>query len=121
MATKRMSVDEFKTVRASTLEDILATELTRIGLVGFVREYQFAKCLNRKWRVDFAFIDRAILIEVEGGSYVRGRHVRPTGFQNDCEKYNAATLLGWRLLRYTGQDISKRLDSVIADIEAILK
>ncbi len=30
-----------------------------------------------------------------------GRHTRGKGFEQDCEKYNSAALLGWRLVRFT--------------------
>ena len=52
---------------------------------------------DRKWRFDFAFPGEKIAVEVEG----RGRHQGFTGFQLDCEKYNAAAKLGWRVFRYT--------------------
>ncbi len=47
-----------------------------------------------------------IAIECEGGVYTMGRHTRPTGYINDMEKYNHATLLGWRLLRFTPKQIN---------------
>ena len=59
------------------------------------REYVFHP--TRKWRFDFAFPDAMIAVEVEG----RGRHQSFGGFEKDAEKYNAATLLGWRIFRYT--------------------
>jgi hypothetical protein len=31
----------------------------------------------------------------------RGRHVRGRGYERDCEKYNAAALAGWIVLRVT--------------------
>ena len=38
---------------------------------------------------------------MEGGSSVAGRHTQGEGFRKDCEKYNEATVLGWRVLRVT--------------------
>ena len=60
-------------------------------------EYQF--CPGRRWKFDFAHRATLLAFELEGGVWSRGRHVRPIGFIKDCEKYNAATLLGWRVFR----------------------
>ncbi len=73
------------------------------GLPKPVREYQFHP--TRKWRLDFAFPDHMLALEVEGGVFSGGRHVRPQGFTEDCEKYNEAILLGWRVLRVTGAQV----------------
>lgn len=59
----------------------------------------------RMWRFDFAWPDRMLACEVEGGTWAGGRHTRGAGFQADCDKLNAAVLLGWRVLRVTGQDV----------------
>jgi len=56
---------------------------------------------TRKWRFDFAIPQIKMAIEVEGGIYTRGRHLRPTGFLRDMEKYNTASLMGWTLFRTT--------------------
>ena len=69
-----------------------------LGLPVPVTEYRFHP--TRKWRFDACFPDKKIAIEWEGGAFCFGRHVRGTGFIADCEKYNAAVILGWRLLRY---------------------
>jgi len=42
-------------------------------------------------------------MEIEGGTWVSGRHTRGKGYLNDLEKYNEAVILGWRLLRVTPQ------------------
>ena len=63
------------------------------------REYRFHP--TRKWRFDFAFPSEKLAIEIEGGMATYGAHQRPKGFAEDCEKYNAAVKLGWRVLRYT--------------------
>lgn len=64
-----------------------------------VKEYRFYK--NRQWRFDYALPKYKIAIEVEGGVWTQGRHVRPVGFLGDMNKYNMATLMGWRLFRTT--------------------
>lgn len=61
----------------------------------------------RKWSIDFAIIDLKIGIEIEGGVWTNGRHVRGKGFIDDMEKYNAAVTLGWVILRFTPQDLNK--------------
>jgi very-short-patch-repair endonuclease len=55
----------------------------------------------RQWRFDYACIGAKIAIEVEGGVWKKGRHTRGDGFIEDMKKYNRATSLGWRVLRYT--------------------
>ncbi|HOM27378.1 MAG TPA: hypothetical protein PKV21_07725 [bacterium] len=63
-----------------------------------IKEYKF--CHNRRWRFDYAFVEQKIAIEQEGGVWINGRHNRGKGFLNDLEKYNTATIMGWRVLRY---------------------
>lgn len=64
-----------------------------------VAEYQFAA--PRLWRFDFAFIADLVALEVEGGVWTKGRHTRGSGFLKDIEKYNTATVMGWRVIRCT--------------------
>lgn len=68
------------------------------------REYRFHP--DRRWRFDFAWPAVKVAVEIEGGSWVRGGHNRGVGYQKDCEKYNAATALGWRVFRLTGAMIN---------------
>lgn len=46
------------------------------------------------------------MIECEGGIHSYGRHNRASGFIADCEKYLEAALLGWRVIRLTGEQIN---------------
>lgn len=64
-----------------------------------VKEYRFYK--SRKWRFDYAIPKYKIALEVEGGIWTCGRHTRPQGFLGDMNKYNTATLCGWRVFRCT--------------------
>jgi very-short-patch-repair endonuclease len=76
------------------------------------REVTFAK--PRRWRFDFVIRSLRLAIEVEGGSWVGGGHVSGSGYARNCDKYNSAVLLGWRLLRFTTEQI--RGDDAISTI-----
>jgi len=66
---------------------------------GVVTEYRFHA--RRRWRFDYAWPEQMLALEIEGGVWSGGRHVRGKGFLGDMEKYNAAALAGWRVLRVT--------------------
>lgn len=88
----------------SALEQLFLLHLKAEQLTqGLEREYQFE--LARKWRMDFAWTENLVAVEIEGGVWTQGRHTRPQGFINDTEKYNHAALLGWTVLRFTEQCI----------------
>jgi very-short-patch-repair endonuclease len=78
-------------------------------------EYKF--CPDRRWRFDYAYPEQKIAIEQEGGAYSGGRHTRGTGFIKDMEKYNKAVLMGWRVLRYTPDQM---IGQAMIDIKEIL-
>lgn len=92
----------FKTSKKpkSQLEETLALHLRASKLPDPVREHRFHP--TRRWRFDFAWPDRMLAVECEGGQYTQGRHQRPAGFAGDSQKYNEAQLLGWVVLRFTG-------------------
>ena len=69
-------------------------------------EVQFMK--TRRFRFDFAFVQDKIAIEVEGGVWIGGRHTRGSGYVKDMEKYNLATIEGWRVLRFTPQQLKQK-------------
>lgn len=84
--------------RLSPGEEALALHFRACGLEP-QREYVFAP--PRKFRFDFAFPEKMIAAEVDGGTWMRGRHQTGNGFERDCEKLNLAASLGWRVFRYT--------------------
>lgn len=66
---------------------------------GLLREHQF--CPGRRWRFDWVFVSCRVAIEYEGGVFIGGGHTRGGIYGQNCEKYNAAALSGWKVLRYT--------------------
>lgn len=77
----------------------------RAEKIFYDREFEFDPL--RKWRADF-YVEtdcNHILVELEGGVYTTGRHVRGAGYEADIEKYNEALLAGYTLLRGTAKHI----------------
>lgn len=101
----------------SAAEDLLQFHLKAAKLPAPVREFKFHP--TRKWRFDFAYPAHMLGIEVEGGVWTGGRHTRGSGFSEDCNKYNQATHLGWRVYRFT-TDMVKSGEAV-AMIETALR
>lgn len=83
-----------------------------------VAEFKFHDV--RKWRADFAIPSKLLLIEIDGGIFSGGRHTRGAGFLADCEKLNAAAMLGYRVLRYSPTQLRVYVN-VIGDITEALK
>ncbi len=69
-------------------------------------EFRFAA--PRRWRFDWCWHPERVALEVEGGIFTQGRHSRGAGMLADMEKYNTATLNGWRVLRTTPQTLKSR-------------
>ncbi len=62
---------------------------------------------SRRWRFDFAHVASKVAVELEGGVFTNGAHVRGKHFEEDCAKYNAATAQGWRVFRLTRDMIGR--------------
>lgn len=84
----------------SQLGDDLLFQMKAYRLPVPEREHVFAK--PPRWRFDFAWVADKMAVEVEGGTWIKGRHSRGAGMRKDAEKYNQAQIQGWRVLRFTG-------------------
>lgn len=95
----------------SEAETLLAAQLDQAGIPYRV-EFVFAP--PRRWRADFA-IHRyfagmysekpELLVEIDGGAFIAGRHSRGTGVEKDAEKQSAAAILGYRVIRTTPRQV----------------
>jgi very-short-patch-repair endonuclease len=52
---------------------------------------------KRQFMLDFAHPSTMIAVEIHGGVYSNGRHVRPKGFSKDQEKFFLMAERGWSL------------------------
>ena len=89
----------------SSIETELHLQIRSAKLPNAERELKFHPV--RLWRFDFAWPEQKLAVECEGGLYTGGRHTRGSGFEKDCEKYNEATLHGWRILRFSGSMVKR--------------
>ncbi len=70
-------------------------------------EHQF--CAGRKWRFDIAWDGlRPVAIEVQGGIWTAGAHVRGARLITEYEKLNEAAALGWRVLFVTPDQLTTK-------------
>ena len=84
------------------------------GGYDYVKELKFHP--SRKWRFDFAIESLRIAIEYEGIMSEKSRHTTISGMSADCDKYNAAQLLGWKVLRFTAINY-KNLASILMEYQ----
>jgi len=69
----------------------------------FLTEFMFHP--TRKWRFDYMLKDGKTAIEIEGGIWSEGRHNRGQGYQEDLDKYNEAAKMGFRVYRFSTEDV----------------
>ena len=105
--------------KSSPAEEMMEKALQNAGIEGWIREFKFHP--ERKWRSDFAFLDPKIrlLVEIDGGVFNGGRHTRGVGFMQDCEKINAAVLLGYKVMRFTTEHVANQY--AVVTIKQFLK
>lgn len=74
-----------------------------------IRQYRFHK--KRLWRMDFAWPEYKIFVEIQGGAFARrGRSGHNTGLgqAKDYEKWRVAARMGWTVLPFNTHDLQKK-------------
>ena len=95
---------------------VLAVQCRQAGLPAPVREHRFHPV--RRWRLDLAWVDHRVGVEVDGGAFRRrpcpscgaavvmgGRHTSGPGFRDDCVKLGEAAALGYRIIRVMPEQV----------------
>ena len=110
-----MVKQEYKPVQMVSIKEIIDFETNKLTMkvnpkifIAYIKqetnldfEPEFKFHAKRKWRIDFYCHRHKIGIEIEGGIWTGGRHVRAAGYIADMEKYNEITIHGIKLLRFT--------------------
>lgn len=117
-----MNQDEFLRLSTSRnkspLEASLEVALTdRLPQYPPLREYKFHP--KRLWRLDFAWLDHMLAVEIQGGTFTGGRHTRGSALHDEYTKLNAAVAMGWRVLMFDTvhlKDVWQCVDTIAAAI-----
>jgi very-short-patch-repair endonuclease len=85
---------------------LLEIHMKELG-IDFTPEFRFA--LPRQWRFDYLIgdIDERTAVEIEGGIFSQGRHVRGAGYEKDLEKYREAAARGYKVYRFSTGEVLK--------------
>ena len=100
----------------------LAADFARIwqmlGGAELATEHRFHE--ERRWRFDFAHLPTKTAIEINGGIWSGGRHIRGAGYLRDREKVNAAQMLGWKVFELgTGQVTPANVQAIIEHVTEV--
>ena len=89
----------------------------RSGLPEPIRQFRASWLRPVNGRVDFAYPDHRLLIEGDS----RRWHMLAQAFETDRLRDNAAQLAGWRVLRFTWEEIVNTPERVVATIDRALQ
>jgi very-short-patch-repair endonuclease len=80
-------------------------------------QFEIGLASGRTARVDFAYPNVNLGIELDGAAYHSGQQAR----SRDRSRDNRLGALGWRILRYSWQDLRDRPNVVIAEVRTALQ
>jgi very-short-patch-repair endonuclease len=99
--------------RVSALESAMDRLVVRFGVPRPVRQHPVG---GTPYRLDYAWPDRLLAVEVDG----YGPHSSREAFQSDRARQNALVLAGWTVLRFTWADVRDRPAAVAAVLRRAL-
>lgn len=79
---------------------------------------EFRPIEGRKFRIDIAFVEEKIAIEVDGWAY-HGKH--KSAHAKDRQRQNLLVANGWRVLRFTAGQIYADMPAVLAMIRSVVE
>lgn len=109
-------ISDLGTGAHSDAENLLISLLVQAGITGYVVNMP-VRLGNVAVRIDVAFPRARVAIEVDGRAF----HSSPQRFQFDRTRQNRLVTAGWRVLRFTWEDLTQRPDMVLRRIVELLE
>jgi hypothetical protein len=100
--------------RTVTLDAFLAL----VRCQDFVRELR--PFPPRRFRFDVAWPVHRVALEIQGGVFVGGHHVRGENYEDDCEKILIGAMEGWRVLPLTWRMIERTPANLASALDQII-
>lgn len=101
----------------SVLESMLRVLLAEAGLPAPQTQYRVLDERGRfVARVDFCWPAARLVVEADGYAF----HSDREAYRNDRRRLNQLELLGWRVLRFSWEDVVGRPEAVVAAVRACL-
>lgn len=97
-------IQKAKLSRGNAAHMLLEKHLSELGL-RFEPEYPFAAQIGRRWRFDYWLPVSNVGIEIDGGIWLGKGHTGGKHFQSDLDKMNHATVMGFKVLRFSTADV----------------
>ncbi len=84
-------------------EDLFRFQCKAMSLPPVTEQFEFAKPMGRKFKADFCFEPWKLIIEVNGGVWLKGggAHSRPAKIEGDMERQQYAVRMGYFVLPFT--------------------
>lgn len=101
----------------SVLETLCRLLLEDAGLRPFETQYVVRAGRRTVGRVDFAWPDQRLVVEVDGYAF----HADRVAYRNDRRRGNALVLAGWRVLRFSWEDVVGLPQVLTAQVRAALQ
>lgn len=112
----RAVLERVDLVSGSVLESLCRVVLEDGGLRPFETQHVVRVGGRTVGRVDFAWPEQRLVVEVDGFAF----HADRARYRADRRRTNALVLAGWRVLRFSWEDVVSRPDVVVTQVRAAL-
>lgn len=112
----REAVTRVDRLSGSVLETLCRLLLEDAGLRPFETQYLVRVGRGTIGRVDFAWPEQRLVVEVDGFAF----HADRATYRNDRRRTNALVLAGWRVLRFSWEDVVGSPQVVVAQVRRAL-